>query len=611
MAGLCGWFGIDSSLMTTDERSHVLSKYDHCSLDQAIASDAGVVVARSNGLAQTYQDEGIICGIHGQYHWRDKELDKICKTDGPGKALAYAYRQHRDKVPLKLSGRFSLAIIEPGKKNVLVANDKIGIEPVNYTTVGNKIIFSSNIDFIKNASVFESIVSPQAIFNYYFFHQIPAERTIYEKHKRLLPGSMLEFGDGRIRHKQYWKPEFQQHEYASTSFEELNEEFLDILETSVSELNTSSTGAFLSGGTDSSTVVGMMSRSNDKAPSTYSIGFDAEGYDEMEYARITSKHFSSEHHEYYVTPNDIVNIVPEIAEIYSEPFGNSSAVPTYYCAKMAKEHNIGRLLAGDGGDELFAGNERYAKQKIFSMYESIPTGLKNSISNIMQAGLYPDSVFPFNKMKSYVEQASVPMPDRLQTYNLLNRLGIGNIFSEDFVSSIDSSQPYKEYSEIYNSVSADAMLNKMLALDFKYTLADNDLPKVTRMCELAGVEAAFPLLSDELLEFSLRVPTKLKLKGKYLRYFFKKALTGFLPNEVIVKKKQGFGLPFGQWVLNNKGLNDLVRDSLETLKGRGIVNVSFIDELFNKNLPAYPHYYGEMVWLLMMFEWWYRKHVDA
>ena len=610
MTGLCGWFGIDSKLMTKDDKHHVLSNHDLFSLDEAITSDAGIMVAYSNEFGRTYIDDGLICGIQGQYHWRDKELDRICKANGPGKALACAYRQYQDGAVLKLSGRFSLAVIDRNKKNLVVANDKIGIEPINYIVSDNKIIFSSSLDFIKKSSVFDSEVSPQAIFHYYFFHQIPAERTIYEKCNRLLPGSMLVSQSGVVSQKQYWIPDFQQHEYASTSFDELHEEFLEILKNSVENLKSANTGAFLSGGTDSSTVVGMLSRSMEKALPTFSIGFDAEGYDEMEYARITSKHFASDHHEYYVTPADIMNIVPKIAEIYSEPFGNSSAVPTYYCAKMAKEHNIDRLLAGDGGDELFAGNERYVKQKVFSAYDSIPAGLRNLISNIAQMGIYPNAIFPFSKVKSYVEQASIPMPNRLQTYNLLNRLGINNIFMEEFLGLVDKRQPYKEYSSVYNSASANSMLNKMLALDFKFTLADNDLPKVTTMCELAGVEVAFPLLSDELLEFSLRVPAKLKIKGNYLRYFFKKSLAGFLPDEVINKKKHGFGLPFGRWVISDRALNDFVRDSLDTLKARGIINVGFIDELYNKNLPAYPHYYGEMVWLLMMFEWWHRKHID-
>jgi len=326
----------------------------------------------------------------------------------------------------------------------------------------------------------------------------------------------------------------------------------------------------------------------------------------MQYARIAARHFGTRHHEYYVTPDDVVSAIPLIAAVHDQPFGNSSAVPTYYCAKLASGDGVDTLLGGDGGDELFGGNERYAKQYLYSLYSDLPHALRKGLIEPVLGRLPPISLI--GKAKRYVSHASMPMPARYDNYNLLERLGPAAVFTREFLGAVDRALPPAGMAQAYHAAHAQSLINRMLALDLKYTLADNDLPKVARSCELAGVEVRFPLLNDAVVAFAARLPPGLKLKRTRLRYFFKEALRGFLPDEIITKSKHGFGLPFGPWLQTHAPLRQIALDSLADLKKRGIIRPPFIDELTSTHVESHAGYYGTMVWVLMMLEQWIKQH---
>jgi asparagine synthase (glutamine-hydrolysing) len=208
------------------------------------------------------------------------------------------------------------------------------------------------------------------------------------------------------------------------------------------------------------------------------------------------------------------------------------------------------------------------------------------------------------KTVSYVRQAKVPLPDRLDAYNLLLRLGVAEVFTPEFLRTIDEGAPRDAQRAVWAEAEAGSVVNRMLAYDWKYTLADNDLPKVCGTTALAGIDVGFPLLSDDLVDFSLRLAPALKLKGLKLRWFFKAALRDFLPDEILRKKKHGFGLPFGVWLARHAGLQALARESFASLGKRGIVRAAFLDELLDRRVAEHPGYYGEMVWLLVVLEQW-------
>ncbi len=502
----------------------------------------------------------------------------------------------------KVRGPFAMAGRDACGRHWL-AVDRFAQRTLCYRLDGGALRFATRADELATDP---PEIDPQSLFDYLYFHVIPSPRTIYKGVFRLSPGHCAVLDDGAVQVRSYWTPHFV--ETRSPSFNGLKAEFLQLAQDAVANLRDAERPAcFLSGGTDSSTVAGMLSRLEGPPPASYSIGFDAQGYDEMAYARLASQRFGTKHHEYYVTPDDLVQGIPALAASFDQPFGNSSCLPAWCCARMAQQDGVQRLLAGDGGDELFGGNARYAKQRVLGLYDQVPGLLKRGLIEPL-VGWKSASALPLiRKAASYVEQADTPMPDRLQLHNLIMRLGPGTVLSEAMLLQTTPGASLALQREVWHQAPQGCSeLNRELVYDWRFTLAESDLPKVHAACSLAGVGVAFPLLDDALLDFSLHLPSAWKLKGQQLRWFFKQALRGFLPDEIIQKKKHGFGLPFGVWTMRTPALMALARDSLHGLVERGVIRPDFVQALLDQRLPEYPGYYGEMVWILMLLEQWLR-----
>ncbi|MBU1690908.1 MAG: asparagine synthase [Gammaproteobacteria bacterium] len=611
MSGLCGWIGYGAT--SAENRQIVermvgpLARFDGSEVQALVGGGSALAVAARGDSAHLYQQEGLLVAVWGRVRFMDSRLALLAQAEGVAKALADGWRQGREAVLPLLEGAYALCILDDAAGEGVLAVDRMGTQPLSYLLSGDGLVFGSSADAIILHPLARPEIDPQSLYNYLYFHMVPGPDTIYTGQKRLLPGEYLVFSKGRAETKKHWEMQFL--EGQKRPFGELKQEFLRLLRSSVREAaSDQEVGAFLSGGTDSSTIAGILGEVGGRPARTYSIGFEADGYDEMEYARLAARHFSTEHHEYYVTPDDVVAAIPQIAGIFDQPFGNASAVPTFYCARMARADGLNRILGGDGGDELFGGNDRYAKQHIFSLYERIPSLLRKGVLEPAVFGMPGGQRVPLvRKARSYIEQASVPMPARTETYNLLDRYGHEEIFTREFLATVDPGQPLSRLQEAYRQTHAQSLINQMLALDLKFTLADNDLPKVVKACELAGMEVAFPFLNNEMVAFSAGLAPELKLKGTKLRYFFKEALRDFLPGEIITKQKHGFGLPFGVWLQNHKPLQELATDSLNGLKSRNIVRAEFIDKLLGQHLAEHAGYHGTMVWVLMMLEQWFRQ----
>ena len=611
MSGLCGWIGHGST--TTENRQlaeqmvRPLVRYDDSNVQILVGGNSALAVAANSESAHIYQNKKLMVAIWGRAKFSDSGLAQLSHTDGMAKTLANSWLKNGEKAFSDLIGTFVLCILDESSGQTILAIDRMGTQPLSYQISGQGIVFGTSADAIIVNPLAGSEIDPQSLYNYVYFHMIPSPGTIYQSQKRLLPGEFLIYKRGEVKSGRYWEINFI--ESKRRPFYELKQDFLGVLRSSVQRAaGDEEVGAFLSGGTDSSTIAGILSEINGRPARTYSIGFEAAGYDEMEYARIAARHFSTEHHEYYVTPDDIVEAIPQIAAIFDQPFGNSSAIPTFYCARKARSDGITRLLGGDGGDELFGGNVRYAKQYIFSFYDHLPAVLRKQILEPLVFGIPGGKNLPvISKARSYIEQATIPMPARTETYNLLGRYGHEEVFTNEFLDTVNSGQPIELINETFNRSHAQSLINRMLSLDLKFTLADNDLPKVVKSCELAGVEVAFPFLDDQIVAYSAQLEPNLKLKRTRLRYFFKEALRDFLPNEIITKQKHGFGLPFGVWLQNHKPLKTLAADSLSDLKSRNIIRADFINKLLEQHLNEHAGYHGTMVWVLMMLEQWYRQ----
>ncbi|WP_229418828.1 asparagine synthetase B family protein [Pseudoduganella flava] len=588
-----------------------LGRFDGTATESAMGARCAVAVAALEGAADIHLRDGVLAAVWGHPVLRDAALADQAAQQGVAAVLAGQRHLGPEKLCALLDGAFALCVLDERAGEAILATDRAAVSPLTWQVAGETLLFASSADALLRHPLVRGEIDPQGIYNYVYFHMVPAPGTVYRDQHRLLPGHYLHYRQGRIETQPYWRMRFQ--EDGKRSFDDLKSDFLAQLRHAVgTAAGGAKVGAFLSGGTDSSTIAGMLCDVTGTPADTYSIGFAAQGYDEMEYARIASRHFGTRHHEYYVTPEDVVAAIPDVAAVCDQPFGNASAVPAFYCARLARADGITRMLGGDGGDELFGGNERYAKQHVFALYERVPPLLRKAL---LEPAVFNfpggDRVTLLRKAKSYIEQASVGMPARLETYNLLGRYGAQQVFSADFLAGVDTGEPLAGLARTYDASDAKSLINRMLALDLKITLADNDLPKVMKACELAGVEAAFPFLNDAMVAFSAGLTPQQKLNGTQLRWFFKEALKGFLPNEIITKQKHGFGLPFGVWLQQHKGLQELASDSLTDLKRRGIVRGDFIEQLTGRHLQEHAGYHGTMVWVLMMLEQWFRQRAGA
>jgi asparagine synthase (glutamine-hydrolysing) len=580
------------------------------------AKRTGNWVTSTDGLSYTLATTGTTSDlsgggsviISGQPHFRDEKLAAVASVSGAAAAVALGYKEHSHNIFSYIFGSFCCAIVDTKSDRVLIGIDRLGQQSLYYSVTDGTLAFGSSASSVPASKPNELQLLNQGMYNYLYFHMVPCPGTAYRGLKKVPAGHYIEYQDGQLRLATYWKPVFSE-STTNQSIESLSKKLMDTLRSSVENCLPAAgkVGSFLSGGLDSSTVTGLLAEVGGGKAEAYSIGFSAKGYDEMAFARITARHFGVQLNEYYVTPQDVVDALPIIATNYDEPFGNSSALPAYFCAKMAVENGAATLLAGDGGDEIFAGNERYIKQRAFEYYGRVPHALRSTLIEPLVNGL--SNTLPLaSKAKSYISQANMPMPDRLQSYNFLHRHAASDIFTDAFLTEVDAEEPIELLRSIYHRPDQASDLNRMLYLDWQITLADNDLRKVSHMCAFAGVDVAYPMLDDALVELSCQIPSAWKIKGADLRHFFKHALKDWLPQETIHKSKQGFGLPFGVWMQTYKPLREMAYDNLLKLKHRNFIRPEFIDKTIKMHQSDHAAYYGELVWIFTVFELWMEGH---
>ena len=549
------------------------------------------------------QERGVAVAVTGAPLWSSA----VEAQGNPASQALAAYRKFGPQFVERMRGRFSLALVDTASESVLLALDPMGVERLTYSAPGRGLVFSDSASAVARFPGVKGGLRSQAVYDYLLLHIVPAPDTVYEGVKKLRPGTQVIFKNGLVTTRRHWQPTFL--ERNAPSFGELKSGLQTGLSTAVQAAQPDErTGAFLSGGLDSSSVAGVFSRQQEHAR-TFSMGFEVDAYDELRYARIASRHFNTHSHEYRVTAEDVLDAFPRIAAAYDEPFGNSSAVPTYVCARIAAQNGVTHLLAGDGGDEIFGGNERYVRQRVFESYFRIPARLRTGLLEPLAGRIHPDSsLTPMRKFRSYVDQARIRLPERLESWNLVYREGSAKVLDPEFHATIDPRAPFRMMQEVFDERSDASLLNRMLFYDWQYTLSDNDLRKVGAMCELAGVQVSYPMLHPAVVDLSLSVPSDLKIEGVELRSFYKKAMADFLPGEIIRKTKHGFGLPFGVWLKTHAALGELIFAHLDSLRRRHIVSSSFIDEIVRGHRTGDASFFGYPIWDMAMLDAWMTAH---
>lgn len=573
-----------------------------CFATQQVYRNSRVLVACDAELSNR---EELGCWNHGQ--------EQIAENAKIAALLAALYERFGCDFVEKLQGSFSVILWDRQEKRIIAAVDGFGVKRLVYYNDANVVLIASRIGAVAQSADIDLNINPRAIASVLNFSCILAPETIFTRIHRLSPGTLLVASKEKVRLDKYWDMRYGVQD--DSNEERLSRKLESLVEVAVATdckgEKFSEVGAFLSGGTDSSTVVGMMSRLERGAVKTFSIGFQEQRFNELGYAELVAEKFNTDHHKYLVGPEDCFLALPQMVRSFDEPFGNSSAIPTYFCARLAAQNGVKVLLAGDGGDELFGGNERYTTDKIFEAYHTLPQQLrKRGIEPFI--GWMPIQGGLVGKARRYVKHANLRGIDRLTHHQFLCAHAPADVFQADFLEALTDYRVLEIPSGYYEKAPAREHLDRLLYVDVKITLGDNDLPKVTCMSELAGVQSRFPFLNRPLAEFSGCIPANLKVKGFQKRYLFKKAFRDLLPREVIKKKKHGFGIPVATWLKSDSKMREFSRDILFSARAfeRGYFRRGLIEQLFRDHEADHTTYYGDMLWIFLTLELWHRQVVD-
>ena len=616
MVGITGWIDFSQPIGGPDDVIGSMAAGLGNGLDGDIvtraSANAGLALCAHKKMASTYFDDRIWAVVHGYPRWKDERYAALARDLGSARALADGYRDVGREILQKLGGPCSIAVIDLTERAALVTIDRMGVETMCYATPRpGVLVFGSRTDAVRGHPSATATISPQALYNYVQSFVVLAPLTIFKEQRKLQRGQYVEVRNGKADVGTYWDVAYKAHGPADEA--QLMQATRDALRDGVARAiegeDIGKVGAYLSGGLDSSTVSGFLKEVGGRSR-TFTIGFNVEGFDETPFARMAAERFQTEHTEVFVKPSDVLDLIPHIGEIYDEPFGNASLVPAFYCAKKAKESGVELMLAGDGGDELFGGNKHYTDMLRIESYANIPAPLRSLLIEPVAAIPGLNRVGPVHKARRWIEQYRTPMPERMRDRGELDHWQIENIFEPDMLDGVNLAGDATIMDETYHATNSSAMLQRMLHLDLQIVLADNDLRKVGRMCELAGVRVRYPMLDEEVLEVSAQIPPNMMIPDLRLRDFYKRTFTGFLPDGIINKKKHGFFIPVITWLLEKGELHDYIQDCVGSFRNRGILLPGFLDDVTSHEKQAENHEFSAMALDLSFLELWMQKHVD-
>jgi asparagine synthase (glutamine-hydrolysing) len=582
---------------------------------QTAEAGAGVGMCAVFGTQQMYESPCVLVACDAElYNEKDLAGDAgVSVSSGTAALMAGLYERFGTGFIEKLQGSFSIVLWDRRERKLVAAVDGFGIHRLVYFENSKVFLIASRIDALTRAGEIIPEVNPRAIANFLNFGVNLAPETILNGVRRLLPGTLLVADAAGSRTQTYWDMRYGAGRERDE--ERLSRELEATVEKAVAvhcqDEDFGKLGAYLSGGTDSSTVTGMMARTGRGPVKAFSIGFEEERFNELEYATIAARRFHADHYTYLVSAQDCREALPHMVRYFDEPFANASAIPTYFCARLAAQHGVTSLLAGDGGDELFGGNERYLTDRIFQIYQNVPGLLRKGLIE-PALKLLPVEGGVIGKARKYVRRSNIPRIARIYSYHFLCSHPWEDVFQGDFLEVLKNYDILETPVRYYREATAHDDLDRFLYLDAKVTLGDSDLPKVTQMSELAGVRTRFPLLDRTVAELSGRIPAGLKLKGTQKRYLFKRAFSNLLPSEILTKKKHGFGIPVALWLKSDPSLREWSRDVLFSSGSlaRGYFKREFLERLIRWHEADDTTFYGDTLWSLFVLELWHRQYVD-
>jgi asparagine synthase (glutamine-hydrolysing) len=505
---------------------------------------------------------------------------------------------------------FAFAIWNNNSQELFLARDRVGKKPLLYAQVNGEFIFGSEFSALLTHPKLSREVNPEAIHYYLSYMCVPAPLTAYRAIKKLEPGHSLRFRKGEIKIECYWQPDFSK----KTKIDEVEagERTIEILREAVRVRLMSEVplGAFLSGGIDSSAVVALMSQEMSQPVKTFSIGFEEQDFSELHHARRIAEHVGAQHHEFIVRP-DALEVLPTLIEHYGEPYADSSAVPTYYVARETRQH-VTVALNGDGGDECFAGYQRYAAMQLAEKYHKLPRLLRQGL--VEQAvQLLPGSERERSgpaRVKRFMRAASMPKVARyLEWVSVFNEDAKATLYSDDFAYATRDFRVASILEPWFAKANGAGIVDATLLADTMSYLPNDLLVKVDIASMAVSLEARSPFLDHHVIEFAASLPENYKLRGLTTKYLLKKVLKGLLPAENLVRPKMGFGVPVGKWFRNE--MQGFLCEVLlsESATRRGVFKPEAVRHMVEQHTEGRQDF-AHQLWSLLMLELWYQRFID-
>jgi asparagine synthase (glutamine-hydrolysing) len=541
---------------------------------------------------------------------RLEKLGHTFYTNSDTEAIIHAYDRYGADCPKHLRGMFAFAIWDERAQKLFVARDRVGKKPVLYACVNGQFVFGSEFSALLQHPDVGKEIDAEALHHYLSFMCVPAPLTAYRAIRKLEAGHSLCYSKGEIKIERYWQPDFSKK--VAISEEEAGERAIEILRDAVKVRLMSEVplGAFLSGGIDSSAVVALMSEESSEPVKTFSIGFEEQDFSELHHARRVAEHVGADHHEFIVRP-DALEVLPILVEHYGEPYADSSAIPTYYVARETRKH-VTVALNGDGGDESFAGYERYAAMRLAERYRRIPAVLRETV--VRQAiALIPSSETKRGRVrdvKRFIQAASLPKVERyLRWVSVFDAKAKQDLYSQDFRQQTQNVSSANMLDTWFARANGSGIVDAALLTDIMTYLPNDLLVKVDIATMAVSLEARSPFLDHHVMEFAASLPEKFKLHGLTTKYLLKRILKKLLPAENLDRRKMGFGVPIGHWFRGK--LRPFLGETLlaeATLK-RGLFKPEAVKrqvELHTRGERDYSH----QLWTLLMLELWFRRFID-
>lgn len=544
---------------------------------------------------------------HGQLRSELEATGHRFRTRTDTECLVHLYEADGVSFVRRLRGMFAFALWDRRRQRLVLGRDRVGKKPLLYRIDEDGIRFASELKSLLQDRAAKRTVDPIALHHYLTYQYVPAPWTIFEGIRKLPPGSTLVYENGNVTVDRYWQLSYQPKTTGTegAAVEQLRNLLIDAVR--VRLMSDRPLGAFLSGGLDSSLVVAAMSELGTGAVKTFSIGFDERRFDERPYARLVADHFGTEHHELVVSPR-AAEILPQLVWHYDEPYADSSAVPSFYLARMTREHVV-VALNGDGGDESFGGYQRY-----IAALQARRFGLSSAPTR--RAASWLDRALPerqrgtlYGKAKRLVgvlaEQDARRYASLISYFDSAEK---SQLYTTDMRAAVDAIDSYELIDRSLAEPGASAVADQLLRLDVETYLPGDLLLKMDIATMASSLEARSPFLDHHVMEFAASLPPSWKIKGTSGKRILKRLARGWLPDAVIDRPKKGFGVPLSRWLRSD--LRDMVHDNLtdSLARTRGYFEPAEVDRLIREHDAGHDH--GPQLWALLMFELWHRMFVD-